>query len=136
MQTLCFSPAYSLTRALIARQDLLTEGVMNMSESVAERLNRRDDLMKRLRAVFRVNQLIERAEDIAAYEYDAVSAYRQRPLAVAFSEQTSEVAAVIKVCAEPDIPIVPWGAVTGLSGGALVRQDGVVLSTARMSSIE
>gem|GEM_PF-5613204 len=40
---------------------------MNIPEPVAEWLNRRDDLMKKLRAVFRVNQLTERAEDLAEY---------------------------------------------------------------------
>ena len=67
MQTLCSSLAHYLTRALVARWDLLKEFVMNIPEPVAEWLNRRDDLMKKLRAVFRVNQLIERAEDLAEY---------------------------------------------------------------------
>ena len=107
-----------------------------MPESVVDRLNRRDNVMEMLRAVFRVNQLMKRPEDLAAYECDAVSACSQRLLAVAFPEQTSEVAAVIKVCAEPDVPIVPWGAGTGLSGGVLVREDGVLLSTARIIPIE
>jgi len=109
---------------------------MNIPEPVAEWLNRRDDLMKKLRAVFRVNQLTERAEDLAAYECDAVSAYPQRPLVLAFPEQTSEVVAVIKVCADLDISILPWGADTGLFVGALVHEDCVVLSKARMSPIE
>lgn len=112
------------------------EGVMNMPEPVSERLNRLDDLVKKLRAEFRVNQLTECAEDLAAYECDAVSAYRQRLLVVAFPEQTSEVDTVIKVCSETDIPIFSWGAGAGLSGGALVREDGVFLSTAQMSLIE
>ena len=107
-----------------------------MLEHVAERLNRRDGLVKRIRAVFRVNQLIEYAEDLAVYEYNAVSAYRQWLLAVAFPEQTSEVAVVIKVCAEPGIPIVPWGAGSGPYRNTLIREDGVILSTARMSPIE
>ena len=92
--------------------------------------------MKKLRAVFRVNPLIGCAEALAAYECDAVSAYRQRLLVIAFPEQTSEFAAVIKVCSETDIPIFSWGAGAGLSGGALVYEDGVVLSTAQMSLIE
>lgn len=108
---------------------------MNLPEPVAERLDRRDELVNKLGDVLRADQLIARPEDLAAYECDAVSAYRQRPLAVALPEETSEVAAVIKVCAELDIPIVPWGAGTGLSGGALAREDGVVLSTARMNGV-
>ncbi len=112
---------------------------MNMPKSVVDRLNRRDDMMKVLRALFRVNQLIERPEDLAAYECDAVSVCSQQLLSVAFPEQTSEVAAVIaviKVCSETDIPIASWGAGAGLSRGALVYEDGVVLSTTQMSLIE
>ena len=109
---------------------------MNMPESVVDRLNCRDDMTKMLRAVFGLNQLIERPEDLIAYECDAISSCSQRLLAVAIPEQTSEVAAVIKVCAEPGISIVPWGVGSGLSGVALVREDGVDLSTARMSFIE
>ena len=107
-----------------------------MPELVSERLNRCENLVKKLRVLLGVNQFIRRAEDFTASECDAFSAYLQWLLAVAFPEQTSEVIAVIKVCAEPDIPIVPWDAGTGLSGGALIREDGVVLSTLRMNPIE
>ena len=108
---------------------------MNLPEPVVERLGRRDELVGKLRAVLREDQLIHHPEDLAAYECDAVSAYRQRPLAVVLPEAAGEVAAVIEVCGQLDIPIVPWGAGTGLSGGALAREDGIVLSTARMNRV-
>ena len=108
---------------------------MNLPEAVPERLARRGELLKKMRAVLREDQLVHRDEDLVAYECDALSAYRQRPMLVALPETTQEVAAVIKTCSELDIPFVPWGAGTGLSGGALPREDGVVLSTARMREV-
>ncbi len=108
---------------------------MNVPEPVPERLKRRDALIDALRAALRTDQLIHREEDLVAYECDAVSAYRQRPLCVALPESGDEVSAVLNACAKLDIPIVPWGAGTGLSGGALPRADGIVLSTARMNKV-
>ena len=87
---------------------------MNLPEAVPERLARRGELLKKMRAVLREDQLVHRDEDLVAYECDALSAYRQRPMMVALPETTQEVAAVLKTCSELDIPIVPWGAGTGL----------------------
>ena len=54
---------------------------------------------------------------------------------VTLPDNTAQVSAVLKACSALDIPIVPWGAGTGLSGGALPRPDGVVLSTARLNQV-
>ena len=70
-----------------------------------------------------------------AYECDGLSAYRQAPLAVALPTSPEQVSGLLRACTELDIPVVPWGAGTGLSGGALPLGDGVVLSTARMNRI-
>jgi glycolate oxidase len=56
-------------------------------------------------------------------------------MAVVLPSSTAEVTAAVRVCAGLEIPIIPWGAGTGLSGGALPRQDGVVISLARMNRI-
>ena len=98
------------------------------------RFKRRKALIGRLLKHLRVDQIIHRREDVVAYECDGLSAYRQRPMLVALPDNTEQVAAVLRSCSQLDIPIVPWGAGTGLSGGALPREDGVVLSTARMPS--
>lgn len=79
--------------------------------------------------------LIHRAEDLVAYECDGLPAYRQVPMAVALPTTTHQVADAVRICADLDIPIVPWGAGTGLSGGALPLGDGLVLSLARMNRI-
>ncbi len=108
---------------------------MNFPEPDKSRLERRKDLIERLRKDLNTDQIIESDEDLVAYECDALSAYRQRPMLVTLPDNTAQVSAVLKACSALDIPIVPWGAGTGLSGGALPREDGVVLSTARLRSV-
>ena len=72
---------------------------------------------------------------LLVYESDGLSAYRVAPPAVVLPASTEEVAAVVRLLHEARIPIVPRGAGTGLSGGALPTRDGVVVGTARMNQI-
>jgi glycolate oxidase len=76
-----------------------------------------------------------RHEDAAAYECDALTAYRRVPLAVVLPETEAQVAAVLESCHELEVPIVPRGAGTGLSGGALPHAMGVTVSLARLNRI-
>lgn len=80
--------------------------------------------------------LLQHPADTRAYECDGLSAYRSQPLAVALPKTEAQVQAVVKVCRQWQVPLVPRGAGTGLSGGALPLAHGIVLSTARMSQIE
>jgi glycolate oxidase len=99
------------------------------------RLERKDELIRLLLESLAPDQVIHRPEELVVYECDGFSAYRQRPLAVALPNDTAQVAAVLRACNQTDIPIVPWGAGTGLSGGALPRPDGLVLGFGRMNRI-
>ncbi len=108
---------------------------MNLPEPDKSRLGRCKELIALLREDLQADQIIDRSEDLAVYECDALSAYRQRPMLVTLPDNTAQVSAVLKACCALDIPIVPWGAGTGLSGGALPREDGVVLSTARLRQV-
>ena len=108
---------------------------MNLPEPDKSRLRRRKELIALLRKDLQADQIIDSSEDLVAYECDALSAYRQRPMLVTLPDNTAQVSAVLKACCALDIPIVPWGAGTGLSGGALPREDGVVLSTARLRQV-
>ena len=108
---------------------------MRLPEPKAERLAKRPDLLRRLQEILGEDQLIHRPEQLAVYECDALSAYRQRPMAVVLANDTADVVATLRVCSELEIPLVPWGAGTGLSGGALALQDGVMLSLARMNQL-
>ena len=100
-----------------------------------ERLERRADLIRLLREHLEPEQVLHEPEELVAYECDALSAYRQRPLLVTLPNSTADVAAIVRACARCGIPIVPWGAGTGLSGGALPLRDGVLVSMARMNQI-
>ena len=77
------------------------------------------------------------AEDdaLVAYDSDALTAYRQKPLAVVLPRSADEVSAVLRFCSSNNVKIVPRGAGTSLSGGALPLGDGVLLGLSRMNKI-
>jgi glycolate oxidase subunit GlcD len=72
---------------------------------------------------------------LLAYESDALTAYRFSPRAVVLPRDTEQAAAVVGALTRRDIPVVPRGAGTGLSGGALPTHDAVLVGTARMDRI-
>jgi glycolate oxidase len=74
-------------------------------------------------------------EDLRPYECDALSAYRNTPLAVVIPETLQQVQATLRLCSENRVPVVARGAGTGLSGGALPVSGGVLLSMARFNRI-
>ena len=88
-----------------------------------------------LNAALPAGCVLSALEDTRPYECDGLSAYRQPPMVVVLPQDEAQVLAVLKVCREMQVPIVPRGAGTGLSGGAMPIADGVVLSTARMNRI-
>jgi glycolate oxidase len=73
-------------------------------------------------------------EDLTLYEYDG-GIDKSRPDMVVFPESTEQVSAIVKLAAEHSIPIVGRGAGTGLSGGAIARAGGIIISFARMNRI-
>jgi glycolate oxidase len=79
--------------------------------------------------------LLWRDEDTTPYECDGLTAYRQRPLAVALPESDDQVSAVLAACHHLGVPVVARGAGTGLSGGAMPHGQGVTLSLARFNRI-
>ncbi len=93
------------------------------------------EVVERLRRVLSSEALLHHDEDTRPYECDGLSAYRQRPMLVALPADEAEVIAVLEICRELQVPVVPRGAGTGLSGGALPMANGVLLSLARMKRI-
>ena len=79
--------------------------------------------------------VLSHPEDLRPYECDALSAYRNTPLAVVIPETLKQVQATLKLCSENGVPVVARGAGTGLSGGALPLPEGVLLSLARFNRI-
>src|SRR6476659_7007720 len=72
---------------------------------------------------------------LRTYECDGLTHYRVTPGLVVIPEDAAQLAAVVRACAEHDLPFVARGSGTGLSGGALPRQDGVLIVTSRMRAI-
>jgi glycolate oxidase len=73
-------------------------------------------------------------EDLMLYEYDALSSVTQ-PQAVVFPTSTDQVVGVVKMASQAKLPVVARGAGTGLSGGAVVAEGGIVIVTSRMKKI-
>ena len=79
--------------------------------------------------------LLTAGEALRPYECDGLSAYRQPPGLVCLPHTTEQVRQVLRLCHQYRIPVVPRGAGTGLSGGALPLADGVLLGLARLNRI-
>jgi glycolate oxidase len=106
-----------------------------MTSSIPIDPERRREVALALRAVLPEGSVLADPEDTRPYECDGLSAYRQLPMIVTLPRNEDEVLAVLKVCRDLKVPIVPRGAGTGLSGGAMPLADGVVISTARLNRI-
>ena len=92
-------------------------------------------LLDHLRRVLPPGAVLASAEELKPYECDALTLYRQLPLAVALPADEAQVAAVLRLCHQAKVPVIARGAGTGLSGGATPRQDAVLLSLARLNRI-
>ena len=79
--------------------------------------------------------VLHEEEDTRPYECDGLTAYRQLPMVVALPETEEQVQRVLQTCAALGVPVVPRGAGTGLSGGALPSGDGVLLSMAKFMRV-
>ena len=98
-------------------------------------LARRDAIVKRLAAILPPECLIADESGRRAFETDALTAYRRLPLAVALPRSTEEVARVMRLCRDERVNVVPRGAGTSLSGGAIPQEDAVVVALTKMSRI-
>src|SRR5216683_3328584 len=96
---------------------------------------RQTEVAGRLRRLLPTDAVLHAEEDTRSYECDGLTAYRQLPMVVALPSNEDEVRQVLAACHELKAPVVARGAGTGLSGGALPRGDGVLLSLAKMRRI-
>ncbi|MBT53190.1 MAG: FAD-binding oxidoreductase [Mameliella sp.] len=108
---------------------------MQMPEPNRSVLARKDRIVERLRSVLPADRVISDEAETRAYECDALTAYRCPPLAAVLPSTTEEVSAVLKVCHEEGVPVVPRGSGTSLAGGALPTADSVILGVARMNAV-
>ncbi|MCY4211370.1 MAG: FAD-binding protein [Gammaproteobacteria bacterium] len=95
----------------------------------------RPALLRQLREMLPDECVIADEAALRAYETDALTAYRQPPMLAVLPETTAQVAAVLKLCRELDVKVVPRGAGTSLSGGALPLADGIVLGLGKFNKI-
>jgi len=96
---------------------------------------RRSALIKGLHAILPQEAVLSETEELRPYECDGLSAYRKLPGVVCLAETVEQVQAVLRLCHQLQVPVVPRGAGTGLSGGALPHEEGLLLGLAKMGQI-
>ncbi len=108
---------------------------MEMPRPQAAILDKKDRVVERLHGILPDEAVIHEEHEVRAYECDALTAYRCPPLAAVLPATTEEVAAVLKICHEEGVPVVPRGSGTSLAGGALPTADSVILGVARLTEV-
>ena len=98
-------------------------------------LARREEIVRALQQLLPEGAVIGDELRLAAYESDGLTAYRQRPLAVALPADTAQVASLLKFAHQQGLKVVPRGAGTSLSGGAIPVADAIVIGLGRFNRI-
>ena len=108
---------------------------MELPQPTPEGLAKKAAVVKALRAKLPADAVLAGGDELIGYESDGLSAYRQQPMVVVLPRSTGEISAAMRVLHALQVPVVPWGAGTGLSGGALPLGDGVTVAMSRMNRI-
>jgi len=108
---------------------------MKMPDPDADVIARREEILAAMRTIVPGEGVIAEEEELRAYECDGLTAYRQLPMIVVLPETTQQVAEILKYCHGSGIKIVPRGAGTSLSGGALPLEDGITLGLGKFNRI-
>jgi glycolate oxidase len=108
---------------------------VHMPEPDQAVLARRDKIVTALRTIVPGEGVIAGEREMRPYESDGLTAYKALPMVVVLPETTAQVAAVLRYCHDNGIKVVPRGAGTSLSGGALPLTDGVLLGMAKFNRI-
>src|SRR5579872_5994701 len=106
-----------------------------MPEADQAVLGRRARIVSALRTIVPGEGVIDAEREMRPYESDGLTAYRQLPMVIVLPETTQQVAEVLRYCHDEGIKVVPRGAGTSLSGGALPLVDGVLLGMAKFNRI-
>ncbi|MEM8743688.1 MAG: FAD-linked oxidase C-terminal domain-containing protein [Pseudomonadota bacterium] len=104
-------------------------------EPNADVLSRRDQLIRGLRDLLPADCVVADEDGRRAFETDALTAYKQMPLAAVLPTTTEEVSRVLRYCKANDIKVIARGAGTSLCGGALPSEDSVVLGVSKMNRV-
>jgi len=108
---------------------------MEMSAPDDGVLQRRAEIVEALRRIVPGESVIVSETERRAYESDGLTAYHQLPMVVVLPSQVEQIAAVLRYCQKSGVKVVPRGAGTSLSGGALPLADGVLLGMAKFNRI-
>ena len=82
-------------------------------------ISKKVDVIADLKKIAKPGNVLDHEDQTRPFETDALTAYKQKPFAVVFPENTKEVSKILAYCNQERIKVVPRGAGTGLSGGAL-----------------
>jgi glycolate oxidase len=108
---------------------------VRMPEPDGAVLQRRERIVAALRSIVPGEGVIAAERELRPYESDGLTAYRQLPMVVVLPGTTEQVAEILRYCHNEGIKVVPRGAGTSLSGGALPLADGVLLGMAKFNRI-
>lgn len=109
--------------------------MLKMPETDKEVIARRVEIAAALRRIVPGEGVITEEAERRAYESDGLTAYRQLPMIVVLPETTEQVSHILKYCNDNNIRVVPRGAGTSLSGGALPLEDGVLLGLGKFNQV-
>ena len=98
-------------------------------------ISKKVDMIADLKKIIKSENVLDHVDQTRPFETDALSAYKQKPLAVIFPENTEEVSKILSYCNQNKIKVVPRGAGTGLSGGALPLADSLLLCLGKFNKI-
>jgi glycolate oxidase len=93
------------------------------------------DFLASLAKIYPPERLLSQPAQLIPYESDALTAYRARPQAVVMPETQDEVVETVRLCHQFQVPFVPRGSGTSLSGGSLPLEDGIVIALNRLNHI-
>ncbi len=108
---------------------------MLMPEPDQAMISRKRELVMKLREIVPGEGVIADEDELRVYESDGLTAYKQPPLIAVLPETTEQVSRVLKYCHDEGIKVVPRGAGTSLSGGALPLADGIILGLGKFNRI-
>ena len=98
-------------------------------------ISKKADVIANLRKIIKTENILDHEDLTKPFETDALSAYKQKPLLVVFPENTKEISKILEYCNQARIKVVPRGAGTGLSGGALPLADSILLCLGKFNKI-
>ena len=108
---------------------------VRMPEPDRDVLSRRAKIVAALRSIVPGEGVIATEKEMRPFESDGLTAYRQLPMVVVLPDTAKQVSEVLRYCHSEGIKVVPRGAGTSLSGGALPLEDGVLLGMAKFNRV-